>query len=122
MQTPPTAGLPATTTAAASVRPLTLPGRWLSATAEELERERLLAPTRASDAGRQFARCFARWPGALDHIRLAALRALAANRPIDPNDPDVWRSRDEHAQAILRRHGRRHSSAPGASRSPRSAS
>ena len=105
MQTPPVAGLPATTTAAASVRPLTLPGRWLSATAEELERERLLAPARASDAGRQFARCFARWPGALDHIRLAALRALAANRPVDPNDPDVWRSRDEHAQAILRRHG-----------------
>ena len=24
---------------------------------------------------------------------------------MDPNDPDVWRSRDEHAQAILRRHG-----------------
>ena len=105
MQTPPTAGLPATTTAAASVRPLMLPGPWPSATAEELERERLLGPTRASDAGRQFARCFARWPGALDHIRLAALRALAANRPVDPNDPDVWRSRDEHAQAILRRHG-----------------
>ena len=30
--------------------------------------------------------------------------ALAANRPMDP-DPDPWRSRDEHAQAILRRHG-----------------
>ena len=41
----------------------------------------------------------------LDHVRLGALRALAANRPVDPNDPDVWSSRDEHAQAVLRRHG-----------------
>ena len=98
------AGAPAATTTA-SVRPPTLPGPWPSATAEELERERLLGRARASDAGRQFARCFARWPGALDHIRLPALRALAANRPVDPNDPDVWRSRDAHAQAILRRHG-----------------
>ena len=104
MRNPPTAGAPASTTTA-SARPLTLHGPWPSATAEELERERLLAPARESDAGRQFARCFARWPGALDHVRLAALRALAANRPVDPNDPDVWRSRYEHAQAILRRHG-----------------
>ena len=105
MQNLPAAGarVPAATTA--SGRPLTPPGPWTSATAEELERERLLEPVRASDAGRQFARCFARWPRALDHIRLAALRALAANRPVNPNDPDVWRSRDEHAQAILRRHG-----------------
>src|SRR5436305_13206280 len=91
--------------ATASAQPLTPPGPWTSATAEELEREKLLEPARESDAGRQFARCFARWPGAFDHIRRAALRALAANRPVDPNDPDVWRSRDEHAQAILRRHG-----------------
>ena len=102
-QTPSAAGSPAASTV--SGRPLTLPGRWPSATAEELERDRLLGPARESDAGRQFARCFAVWPGALDHIRLTALRALAANRPVDPNDPDVWSSRDEHAQAILRRHG-----------------
>ena len=104
MHDPSAAGAPAAITTA-SAWPLTLPGPWPSATAEELERERLLEPARESDAGRQFARCFARWPRALDHIRLAALRALAANRPVDPNDPDVWRSRDEHAQAILRRHG-----------------
>ena len=88
MHDPSVAGAPAATTTA-STRPLTLPRPWPSANTEELEREKLLAPTRASDAGRQFARCFARWPGALDHIRLAALRALAANRPVDPNDPDV---------------------------------
>jgi hypothetical protein len=77
----------------------------MSATADELERETLLGPAGESDAGRQFGRCFARWPRVLEHVRLRALRALAANRPVDPNDPDVWRSRDEHAQAILRRHG-----------------
>jgi hypothetical protein len=104
MHDPSVAGAPAATTTA-STRPLTLPRPWPSATTEELEREKLLAPARETDAGRQFARCFARWPGAFDHIRRAALRALAANRPVDPNDPDVWRSRDEHAQAILRRHG-----------------
>ena len=105
MQNFPAAGarVPAATTA--SGRPLTLPGTLTSATAEELERDRLLGPAAASGAGRQFARCFLRWPRALDHIRLPALRALAANRPVDPNDPDVWSSRDEHAQAILRRHG-----------------
>ena len=91
--------------ATASAQTLTPPGPWTSATAEELERERLLEPARESDAGRQFARCFARWPRVLDHVRLGALRALAANRPVDPNDPDVWSSRDEHAQAVLRRHG-----------------
>ena len=105
MQNLPAAGarVPAATTA--SGRPLTLPGTWTSATAEELERDRLLDPAAGSDAGRQFARCFVRWPRALDHIRLPALRALAEGRPVDPNDPDVWRGRDEHAQAILRRHG-----------------
>jgi hypothetical protein len=104
MHDPSVAGAPAATTTA-STRPLTLPRPWPPATTEELEREKLLAPARETDAGRQFARCFARWPGAFDHIRRAALRALAANRPVDPNDPDVWSSPDEHAQAILRRHG-----------------
>ncbi len=104
MHDPSVAGAPAAITTA-SAWPLMVSGPWPSATAEELERERLLESARESDAGRQFARCFARWPRALDHIRLAALRALAANRPVDPNDPDAWSSRDEHAQAILRRHG-----------------
>ena len=30
---------------------------------------------------------------------------LAKNEPVDPNDPDAWRTADEHAQAVLRRHG-----------------
>ena len=46
-----------------------------------------------------------RWARALEHLRLPALRRLADNQPVDPNDPDAWRSRDEHAQAVLRRHG-----------------
>ena len=104
MQNPAAAGAPAAITTA-SGQPLSVPGSWTSAMADERERERLLGPAGESDAGRQFGRCFARWPRVLEHVRLRALRALAANRPVDPNDPDVWRSRDEHAQAILRRHG-----------------
>ena len=98
------ADAPAATTTASGL-PVSLPGPWASATAEELEREKLLGPAAETDAGRQLARCFARWPRVLERVRLATLRRLAANRPVDPNDPDVWRSRDEHAQAILRRHG-----------------
>ncbi len=30
---------------------------------------------------------------------------LAKNEPVDPNDQDAWRTADEHAQAVLRRHG-----------------
>ena len=97
-------GAPAATTTA-SGQPLSLPGSWALASADRREREELLGPAGESDARRQFTRCFHRWPRALEHVRLVALRALAANRPVDPNDPDVWRSRDEHAEAILRRHG-----------------
>ena len=102
MQNPPAAGPPAATTTSAGV-PLALPGTWAFTTAEA-SASRCWA-RRATNAGRQFARCFARWPCVLEHVRLVALRALAVNRPVDPNDPDVWRSRDEHAQAVLRRHG-----------------
>ena len=111
MQNLPAAGGAPAATTTASGRPLSLPGSWALATADQREREQLLGPAGESDAGRQFARCFPRWPRALEHVRLVALRALAANRPVDPNDPDVWRSRDEHAQAILRRHGLTHLSA-----------
>ena len=38
--------------------------------------------------------------------RRGRLERLAANEPVDPNDPDGWRSRDAHAQAVLHRHGR----------------
>ena len=34
-----------------------------------------------------------------------ALVRLANNEPVDPNDRDAWRTADEHAQAVLRRHG-----------------
>ena len=50
-------------------------------------------------------RCFPRWRQALDHLRWAALVRLARNEPVDPNDPDTWAGRDQHAHAILRRHG-----------------
>ena len=99
------AGAPAATTTA-SGRALSLGGAWFAGPAgDEPERDRLLGPARESDAGRQLVRCFVRWARALEHVRLPALRRLADNQPVDPNDPDVWRSRDEHAQAVLRRHG-----------------
>src|SRR4051794_29903582 len=69
------------------------------------ERERLARQARATDAGRQFTRCFPRWLAALDHLRWPALVRLAHGEPVDPNDPDAWSSRDEHAHAVLRRHG-----------------
>lgn len=81
-------------------------GSWPGSSAtDELERERLLGAARESDAGRQLARSLARWTRALEHLRLPALRRLADNRPVDPNDAGAWRSRDEHAQAVLRRPG-----------------
>jgi hypothetical protein len=42
---------------------------------------------------------------AFDHLAWRALVRLAANEPVDPNDPDMWESRDEQAQVVLRRHG-----------------
>ena len=69
------------------------------------ERERLIAQARGTDAARQLQRCFPRWMKAFDHLAWRALVRLAANEPVDPNDPDMWESRDEQAQAVLRRHG-----------------
>ena len=60
---------------------------------------------RETDAGRQLQRCFPRWSRAFEHLRRTALRRLADNQPVDPNDADSWHSSDEHAQAVLRRHG-----------------
>lgn len=70
-----------------------------------LERERLIDRARGTDAARQLQRCFPRWSKALDHLAWWALVRLAANEPVDVNDPDMWASRDEQAQAVLRRHG-----------------
>src|SRR3954454_1253017 len=69
------------------------------------EREPLARQARATDAGRQLMRCFPRWLTALDQLRWTALVRLAHGEPVDPNDPDAWSSRDQHAHAILRRHG-----------------
>ena len=58
-----------------------------------------------TDATGQLLRCFPRWSRALEQLTSLALERLADNEPLDPNEPDVWRSRDAHAQAVLHRHG-----------------
>ena len=83
---------------------LSLPG-WNPSQRGLAERERLIDQARGTDAARQLQRCFPRWSKALDHLAWRALVRLAANEPIDPNDTDMWESRDEQAQAVLRRHG-----------------
>ena len=40
----------------------------------------------------------------LEQLTPQALTRLAEDQPIDPNDPDTWRTRDAHAEAVLRRH------------------
>jgi hypothetical protein len=69
-----------------------------------LERERLEHRAGDTDATRQLVRCFPRWSRALEQLTSQALGRLAGNEPVDPNNCDVWRSRDAHAQAVLRRH------------------
>ena len=71
-----------------------------------LERERLESRARGTDATLQLLRCFPSWTRALEQLTSATLERLAANEPVDPNDPDGWRSRDAHAQAVLHRHGK----------------
>jgi hypothetical protein len=97
---------PAASPAVASTssgRTLSLPG-W-SVGHEHEERDRLIAGARGTDAARQLQRCFPRWARAFEHLSRRALLRLAANEPVDVNDPDMWASRDEQAQAVLRRHG-----------------
>ena len=98
----------AATPAAASTRSgraLNLPGWSGSLATEHAERDRLIAQARGTDAARQLQRCFPRWAGAFDHLSRRALVRLANNEPVDPNDRDAWRTTDDHAQAVLRRHG-----------------
>ena len=71
-----------------------------------LERERLESRAKGTDATLQLLRCFPSWTRALEQLTLRTLERLAANEPVDPNDPDGWRSRDAHAQAVLHRHGK----------------
>jgi hypothetical protein len=67
-----------------------------------------IARLRQSSTYQALRRCFPRWqtlPAALsEHAR----RALIDGRPVDPNDPDTWKSRFAHTQAVLRRHNLHH--------------
>lgn len=96
------AGAPPAAVPSTSGRPLSLPG-WEDT--GRLERERLIARARQTDATRQLQRCFPHWSRALEHLAWRALVRLAANEPVDPNDPDMWTSRDEQPLGVLRRHG-----------------
>ena len=81
-------------------------GGWAAPADERtLERERLENRARGTDATAQMLRCFPRWGRALEHLTARALERLARNEPVDPNDPDAWRSCDAHAQAVLQGHG-----------------
>ena len=88
-----------------SGRPISLAGWGAGPDASPSERAALAGQARDTDATRQLQRCFPRWAKALEHLSWRALRDLAANRPVNPNDPDAWRTRDEAALGVLRRHG-----------------
>ena len=97
----PAAGMPAATT-----HPRSRAGGWAAPPDDRtLERERLETRARVTDAAGQLLRCFPRWTRALEQLTAPALGRLAGNEPLDPNDPEVWRSRDAHGQAVLHRHG-----------------
>jgi len=88
-----------------SGRELSLPGWGRGLDGERVERDRLIAQARGTDAARQLQRCFPRWAAAFDHLSWRALVGLARNEPVDPNHPDTWENRDARAQGVLRRHG-----------------
>jgi hypothetical protein len=88
-----------------SGRELSLPGWAGGLDSERSERDRLIAQARSSDAARQLQRCFPHWGQAFEHLSWRALVGLAKNEAVDPNDQDAWRTADEHARAVLRRHG-----------------
>ena len=83
------------------------PGGWSAQPDQRtLERERLESRAKGTDATLQLLRCFPSWTRALEQLTFRTLERLAANEPVDPNDPDAWRNRDAHAQAVLHRHGK----------------
>ena len=101
----PAAGIPAATTYPRWWA--TGGGGWADALdGRTLERERLETRARVTDATGQLLRCFPRCSRALEQLTSVALERLAANEPLDPNEQDVWRSRDAHAQAVLHRYGK----------------
>jgi len=99
------AGAGPAATSTSSGRALSLPGWGGRLDSERLERDQLIAQARSTDSARQLQRCFPRWGQAFEHLSRQALLRLADNDPVDPNDRDAWRTTDEHAQAVLRRHG-----------------
>ena len=83
------------------------PGGWSAQPDHRmLERERLESRAKGTDATLQLLRCFPTWTRALEQLTFRTLERLAASEPVDPNDPDGWRNRDAHAQAVLHRHGK----------------
>src|SRR3954447_3848825 len=70
-----------------------------------VERARLIERARHSGAARQLQRCCPTWRRLLEQLSWRALTKLAADHPVDPNDPASWHSPDHHAQVVLRRHG-----------------
>lgn len=93
-----------TSPAAASTssgRPLSR-STWNSASSTD---DTLVAQATATAAWSQLARCFPHWRGAKHKLHSRALRRLAADEPVDPNDTATWENTDAHATAVLRRHG-----------------
>ena len=86
-------------------RSLTFERRWAASTSAQLERPRLIEQARVTDAARQLRRCCPSAARVLESLSWRALTRLAANEPVDPNDPDSWRNPDAHAQIVFRRHG-----------------
>jgi hypothetical protein len=84
---------------------------WLPAPGRTLERERLEHRASRTEATVQLRRCFPRWRSLVEQLTSQALTRLADNEPVNPNDPDAWRSRDAHTQAVLHRHGHGRTSA-----------
>jgi hypothetical protein len=99
------AGVAPAADSTSSGRALSLPGWGGGLDGERVERDRLIGQARDTDAARQLQRCFPRWATAFEHLSWRALVELAKNEPVDPNDRDAWRTADEHARAVLRRHG-----------------
>jgi hypothetical protein len=87
-----------------SGRPLTLGDRWAASATEQLERSQLIERARHTDAAAQLRRCCPSAARVLESLSWRALTRLAADEPVDPNDPDSWSSPDAHAQIVLRRH------------------
>ena len=86
-------------------RSLTFERRWAASASEQLEHTRLIQQARDTDAAALLRRCCPAAARVLESLSWRALTRLAANAPVEPNDPDSWRSPDAHAQIVLRRHG-----------------